>query len=118
MDDTDYFSYQDFLLERLQVRTLNGFRFCITSKIYLLSQLTIQYIFPFTIFVGNNAAFRNYITTATFSSERTKYISIAAGFQCLGMTIGPALQASLSPLQCSKPSMDSYISFDMFTAAG
>ena len=85
---------------------------------YLLSQLTIQYIFPFTIFIGNNAAFRNYITTATFSSERTKYISIAAGFQCLGMTIGPALQASLSPLQCSKPSMDSYISFDMFTAAG
>ena len=69
-------------------------------------------------FIGNMAAFRNYITTATFSSERTKYISIAAGFQCLGMTIGPALQASLSPLQCSEPNMESYISFDMFTAAG
>ena len=95
-----------------------NFRFALTQNLYLLSQLIIIHIFPFSIFIGNNAAFRNYITTATFSSERTKYISIAAGFQCLGMTIGPALQASLSPLQCSEPSMDSYISFDMFTAAG
>ena len=68
--------------------------------------------------LGNLAAFRSYITMATFSSERTAFISIAAGFQCLGMTLGPALQATLSPLQSSEPSIDTYISLDMFTAAG
>ena len=68
--------------------------------------------------LGNIASFRAYIATATFSSERTKYISLAAGFQTLGMTIGPGLQACLSPLQCSEPSPDSYISLDMFTTAG
>ena len=68
--------------------------------------------------LGNLAPFRSYIAAATFSSERTKYISIAAGFQTLGMTIGPGLQACLSPLQCSEPSTESYISLDMFTTAG
>ena len=45
-------------------------------------------------------------------------MSIGYGFQCLGMTIGPLIQAALSPLQGSEPSTESYISFDMFTAAG
>ena len=45
-------------------------------------------------------------------------MSIGYGFQCLGMTIGPLIQAALSPLQGSDPSTESYISFDMFTAAG
>ena len=68
--------------------------------------------------LGNIAAFRNYTAKATFTSERTKYISRAAAFQTLGMTIGPGLQACLTPLQCSKPSMESHISLDMFTTAG
>ena len=69
-------------------------------------------------FAGSLAPFLNYINTATFPSERTKYMSIGYGFQCLGMTIGPLIQAALSPLQGSEPSTESYISFDMFTAAG
>ena len=70
------------------------------------------------IFLGNIACFRAYIAGSTFSNERTKYLSIAAAFQTLGMTVGPGLQAALSPLQCSEPSTESYISLDMFTTAG
>ena len=45
-------------------------------------------------------------------------MSISAAFQTLGLTIGPGIQAALSPLQCSERSAESYISLDMFTAAG
>ena len=76
-------------------------------------------IFTFSfISLGNISCFRAYIAGSTFSNERTKYLSIAAAFQTLGMTVGPGLQAALSPLQCSEPSIESYISLDMFTTAG
>ena len=76
-------------------------------------------IFTFSfISLGNISCFRAYIAGSTFSNERTKYLSIAAAFQTLGMTVGPGLQAALSPLQCSEPSTESYISLDMFTTAG
>ncbi len=68
--------------------------------------------------LGNIASFRAYIATATFSIETTKYGAWAERFQTLGMTIGLGLKACLSPLQCSNPSMESYISLDMFTTAG
>ena len=101
---------------------------------YSLFRCSIPYVFQITYkslcsklihwyhlihpILGNIAAFRNYTAKATFTSERTKYISRAAAFQTLGMTIGPGLQACLTPLQCSKPSMESHISLDMFTTAG
>ena len=45
-------------------------------------------------------------------------MSIGSAFAMLGGTIGPGIQACLSPLQCSEHGMESYLSFDMFTASG
>ena len=111
------FSYPDFLQVQVQVNSF-VFHWITCFQILLLSYYLFLRLYFKHYPLGNIAAFRNYIATATFSSERTKYLSIAAGFQTLGMTIGPGLQACLSPLQCSEPSMDSYISLDMFTTAG
>jgi len=69
---------------------------------------------------GNIAPFRAYIAKATFSQERTMHLSILAAFQGLGMTVGPAIQAMLTPLQCSPNDAEDfpYFSFDMFSSAG
>ena len=69
---------------------------------------------------GNIAPFRAYIASATFTSERTKHLSILAAFQSLGMTVGPGIQAALTPLQCSpsESNLFPYFSVDMFSAAG
>ena len=70
---------------------------------------------------GNIATVRSYIAAATFTSERTAQMSIASAFQSVGFTVGPGIQAALTPLQCTdigaQPS-DQYISFDMYTSAG
>ena len=72
-------------------------------------------------FTGNIATIRSYIAAATFISERTAQMSIASAFQSVGFTVGPGIQAALTPLQCTdigaQPS-DQYISFDMYTSAG
>lgn len=69
---------------------------------------------------GNIAPFRAYVASSTFSTERTMHLSILAAFQGLGMTVGPAIQAMLTPLKCSPSSEDAfpYFSFDMFSSAG
>ena len=70
--------------------------------------------------IGNIAPFRAYIASATFASERTSHLSILAAFQGLGMTVGPAIQALLTPLKCSPNTEDAfpYFSIDMFSSAG
>lgn len=83
----------------------------------IASQFKIQ--LPLT--TGNIATVRSYIAAATFTSERTAQMSIASAFQSVGFTVGPGIQAALTPLQCTdigaQPS-DQYISFDMYTSAG
>ena len=48
------------------------------------------------------------------------HLSILAAFQGLGMTVGPAIQAMLTPLKCSPNDAEDfpYFSFDMFSSAG
>ena len=72
-------------------------------------------------FSGNIATVRSYIAAATFTSERTAQMSIASSFQSVGFTLGPGIQAALTPLQCTDikaQSSSQYISFDMYTSAG
>ena len=80
----------------------------------------IQQFHVFDSILGNIAPFRAYIAKATFSQERTMHLSILAAFQGLGMTVGPAIQAMLTPLQCSPNDAEDfpYFSFDMFSSAG
>ena len=64
---------------------------------------------------------RSYIASATFTEERTAQMSIASSFQSVGFTLGPGIQAALTPLQCTDikgQSSSQYISFDMYTSAG
>ena len=48
------------------------------------------------------------------------HLSILAAFQGLGMTVGPGIQAALTPLKCSPSNEDDfpYFSVDMFSSAG
>ena len=48
----------------------------------------------------------------------TKYLSISLAFGHLGITVGPGIQAALALFHFSTPSENTYISMDMFTAAG
>ncbi len=45
---------------------------------------------------SNVAPLRSYIALATFESERTFHMSIAAGAQSMGFVAGPIMQASLN----------------------
>lgn len=68
---------------------------------------------------GNAATIRSYVAEATFTSERTSQMSIISSFQSLGFTIGPGIQAALTPLQCTNTTgQEQYFSFDMYTSAG
>ena len=64
---------------------------------------------------------RSYIAAATFTEERTAQMSIASSFQSVGFTLGPGIQAALTPFKCTDiegQSSSEYISWDMYTSAG
>ena len=48
-------------------------------------------------------------------------MSIASSFQSVGFTLGPGIQAALTPFKCTDiegQSSSEYISWDMYTSAG
>ncbi len=66
---------------------------------------------------------RAYVSSATYEHERTFHMSMLSAAQSLGMIVGPSFQAALTPIQCSETALeagpdDTYIAFDMYTAAG
>ena len=70
---------------------------------------------------GNIATVRSYIAAATFTEERTAQLSIASSFQSVGFTLGPGIQAALTPFKCTDieaQSSPQYLSLDMYTSAG
>ena len=71
-------------------------------------------------FPGNIATVRSYIAAATFTEERTAQMSIASSFQSVGFTLGPGIQAALTPFKCTDVGAEDsqYLSFDMYTSAG
>ena len=61
---------------------------------------------------------RGYIAASTYTSERTTHMAMLSAFQSLGFTLGPGIQAALTPLDCSDLNDKQEISFDMFTVSG
>ena len=72
----------------------------------------------FTFVTGNTAPMRGYIAAATYMSERTTHMAILSAFQSVGFTIGPVIQAALTPLKCADLADSQTVVFDMFTVAG
>ena len=87
--------------------------FAVLTLLYIKTQ--IWYFFP-----GNIATVRSYIAAATFTEERTAQMSIASSFQSVGFTLGPGIQAALTPFKCTDVGAEDsqYLSFDMYTSAG
>ena len=87
--------------------------FAVLTLLYIQTQ--IWYFFP-----GNIATVRSYIAAATFTEERTAQMSIASSFQSVGFTLGPGIQAALTPFKCTDVGAEDsqYLSFDMYTSAG
>jgi ceroid-lipofuscinosis MFS transporter 7 len=61
---------------------------------------------------------RGYIAAATYVSERTTHMAILSAFQSLGFTLGPGIQAALTPLECTDPTDGQGLTFDMYTVSG
>ena len=83
--------------------------------LYYISRHKFDIFFP-----GNIATVRSYIAAATFTEERTAQMSIASSFQSVGFTLGPGIQAALTPFKCTDVEAEDsqYLSFDMYTSAG
>lgn len=108
----------------------------ITSVAYIVGNIlySILSVFPedyryglllFSRFIvgvssGNIATVRSYIAAATFTEERTAQMSVASSFQSVGFTLGPGIQAALTPFKCTDVEAEDsqYLSFDMYTSAG
>ena len=70
---------------------------------------------------GISTSLRSYIAAATFTSERTAQLSMSLSFGSVGTTLGPAISAALTPLQCTDintQESSQYFSFDMYTSVG
>ena len=65
-----------------------------------------------------NAASRGYISKVTTVEERTTHIAMISLFQTLGLILGPAFQAALTPIGEKEISENSDIVLDMYTATG
>ena len=65
---------------------------------------------------------RSYIASATYPEELTAQMSINTGFQSLGLTLGPGIQAALIPIGCSPAiiteSQERYFNFDLYSTVG
>ena len=85
--------------------------------------LFFQYTHPIScnikfIFLAINASTRAYISKVTTLKERTQHTALFELFQTLGVVMGPAVQAALTPIGDSKINADSTVVMNMYTATG
>ena len=84
------------------------------------------YVILISLFLCDLLAFittaRSFIASATYPDELTTQMSLNTGFQSLGLTLGPGIQAALIPIGCTPSSLiesnERYFNIDLYSTAG